>query len=1061
MILFKKSLKILLIIAIVLLFAIYFAVNSAGASGGLNESVKQVKTANNPTVYYLGHNRLMKKAYISETSFLSYGNSWSDVQIVSQEELNQWQDVRLIKTASNPAVYYITSNKKALINNEEEFNNSGFRWEDIVIVNDIDLASYELIDFAVAGGNSNSAVSDNVLVRSNVTNPSEQYLSLNTKDNLVASFNFRAGNEMVRINSLTIKFEGVFNTETISKVYLKDNNGVEYGYDAYVNDRLASFNLSNGSIIIPANNEKSIGAYVDFGSSEDNVSGHNFQVVIKEASYIQSNSNVSGSFPIKAGLIKLIDGSNVLGQIKAEQQSLSPDNQTAVVGNTNQQFTKYKISETSDNEDVLINKLVFKDYGTVNDSEIINFQLKNHANQIIAQASQMANKEISFEFDDYLISKSDHEYFEVYGNVISGEGKTIKVQLYEIKASGDENGFGLPSDITSLNEEISVTRENLGVIALDIESNSKVFSQQAGSIIGLFEIRNNNQDITIENIQVSLTKNSSAPALAETVYLIDYNTGNVISYVNGSEFNNGSVVFGLGELVLDARDEVELAFVTELPVTADDGDTYKITLNKITYRASNGEYYYDEVNAVGNTLTVSQSDIYIYANNEEYETDFTKGEEKVKIGSFILEAAAGADAEITSLVLAKSGTSGSITYNNGFSNLKVYIGSKRVGTIIKQPYGDSFTFDGFSYKLKAEKRVEVKVYADIDSDLKVSQTQLKLTNLIANEYTSGTSANIHGLNTASYIADFGELNIELKLLSGGGVSAGEDNNLIATFQVINTGDEITKLRYLTLETYSDAFSYSLGYSDLEIISNETGKRAGRKSKPVAGANRISMSSYKLDIGESAIFSVYVDASQDVPSSTFQVYFKKLEAKGKNSKIEYILSSGQSQGVEVAGGDTSTSSTSTITTTTTTTTISQTINEEIDLIWPVDGDITYGFHDSDYPYIEYFEHTGIDIEADQDTELRVAADGVVINAYDGGTSGYSYITIKHNDSLKTSYGHVSAIYVNVGEQVSEGQAIGLTGGTPGTSGAGSYSNGPHLHFEVLLNNVTVDPEDYLD
>ena len=57
--------------------------------------------------------------------------------------------------------------------------------------------------------------------------------------------------------------------------------------------------------------------------------------------------------------------------------------------------------------------------------------------------------------------------------------------------------------------------------------------------------------------------------------------------------------------------------------------------------------------------------------------------------------------------------------------------------------------------------------------------------------------------------------------------------------------------------------------------------------------------------------------------------------------------------------------------------------------------------------------------------------------------------------------MSAIYVEVGEQVIQGQIIGLTGGEPGTPGAGTYSNGPHLHFEVLLNNVAVDPEDYLD
>jgi murein DD-endopeptidase MepM/ murein hydrolase activator NlpD len=596
-----------------------------------------------------------------------------------------------------------------------------------------------------------------------------------------------------------------------------------------------------------------------------------------------------------------------------------------------------------------------------------------------------------------------------------------------------------------------------------LESNSQVFSQQSGAIIGLFEIRNNNQDISIEDIELTLAKNSTAPGLSETVFLVDYHSGNIISYVNGEKFNSGPVIFSVNNLSLAARTELALALVTELPSTADNGDIYKIIFNKITYRAANGEYYYDEVGASGRSLSVSQADIYIYSNNDEDETSFIKGEDKVKIASFIIEASADADAQITAIVLAKADTSGSITYNNGFSNLKVYLGAKKIGSVIAQPYGDSFTFDGFSYKLEAGERAELKVFADIDSDLKVSQTRLKLVNLVANEYVAGTSANVNGLGTASYVVSFGEIGLELAVLSGGNVSAGADDNLVSIFKITNTGSEIVKLRYLTVETYSNAFSYSAGYSDLEIYSNETGKRIGRKSKPVAGSNRISLGSYKLGAGETAIFSVYIDASKDVPTSSFQIYFKELEAKGKNSNIDHTLSSGQSQTVSVAGGSPASNANTSVSasSTTTTTTTRQTINDEIEFVWPVDGDITYGFHDPDYPYADYFEHSGVDIEADQGTELLAAADGTVINAYNGGVSGYSYITIKHSDSLKTSYGHVSAIYVSVGERVAQGQIIGLTGGEPGTSGAGAYSNGPHLHFEVLVNNINVDPEDYLD
>jgi murein DD-endopeptidase MepM/ murein hydrolase activator NlpD len=124
-----------------------------------------------------------------------------------------------------------------------------------------------------------------------------------------------------------------------------------------------------------------------------------------------------------------------------------------------------------------------------------------------------------------------------------------------------------------------------------------------------------------------------------------------------------------------------------------------------------------------------------------------------------------------------------------------------------------------------------------------------------------------------------------------------------------------------------------------------------------------------------------------------------------------------------------------------------------LTLPVAGPVTSPFGARTSPITGAQEfHEGIDIGAAQGTPIRAAASGTVTFA--GQMSGYGNIVIvQHAGGMQTRYAHQSAMSVTAGQTVAAGEVIGAVGAT-------GEATGPHLHFEVRLNGVAVDPAPYL-
>lgn len=133
-----------------------------------------------------------------------------------------------------------------------------------------------------------------------------------------------------------------------------------------------------------------------------------------------------------------------------------------------------------------------------------------------------------------------------------------------------------------------------------------------------------------------------------------------------------------------------------------------------------------------------------------------------------------------------------------------------------------------------------------------------------------------------------------------------------------------------------------------------------------------------------------------------------------------------------------------------------------LAWPVNGEISQKYGKIDMGKNDLgFRHFGLDIAVDQGTEVKAAIDGTVIKVHRGYNARYGYVMIANKKGIATVYGEVSEILVTKNQNVQAGDVIALSGGTPQTDGAGLFSTGPHLHFEVRLDGLSFNPQRYLE
>ncbi|HET9555202.1 MAG TPA: M23 family metallopeptidase [Anaeromyxobacteraceae bacterium] len=123
------------------------------------------------------------------------------------------------------------------------------------------------------------------------------------------------------------------------------------------------------------------------------------------------------------------------------------------------------------------------------------------------------------------------------------------------------------------------------------------------------------------------------------------------------------------------------------------------------------------------------------------------------------------------------------------------------------------------------------------------------------------------------------------------------------------------------------------------------------------------------------------------------------------------------------------------------------------IWPTRGWVTSDFGTRLDPYsAERKMHEGLDIATPYGQAVQVPSDGVVV--FNGLEGGYGKVlVIDHGYGVKTRYGHLSEVFVKLGDRVKRGDKVAAVGNT-------GKSTGPHLHYEVRVNGIPENPRKFI-
>ena len=317
----------------------------------------------------------------------------------------------------------------------------------------------------------------------------------------------------------------------------------------------------------------------------------------------------------------------------------------------------------------------------------------------------------------------------------------------------------------------------------------------------------------------------------------------------------------------------------------------------------------------------------------------------------------------------------------------------------------------------------------------ISVVLLVILGIVASFYKISYSVNING-EMAGYTDNKSKLQSKINDY----IENGEDGdaafvqvdnlpeyNMCLLKRNVNTDDDkifnlvkdngLTYYRYYAILENQEEKAYVSSFAEAETVVNQLKEKSSSNIENITIAEKYETELQNMSTIEEAVAGLYSEPKSITVASNKTNSSKKTSTGSVNTATN------------ISGGK---------------------VSLGISLVKPVSGTISSRF--GARSRIRCSAHTGLDIATSTGTPIAAAASGTV--TFSGWKGSYGWLmVITHQNGVQTYYGHCSKLYYSAGQTVSQGQKIAAVGNT-------GNSTGPHLHFEVRVNGIAYNPQNYL-
>lgn len=859
---------------------------------------KLVKTPDDSTVYYLDLSKKLKKAHPSAKVFLDYGNKWEDIIVISNEDLKNYNDAVLAKEKNTSAVYILNKNIRKLISSPQEFKNAGYDWADVIEVSRLDLESYALSNANISA--TNMPASQETPATENKKSPilNISFAKDSSQDKIVPTRSvgeflkilLYSENDNTVINGLDITAFGVMSDSDVSYIYLLDENDPGFRYKTTLHDKKGHIVFSE-PLVIGAGESRVLTIKAGINESAD-ASYRTIGFGIKTAKDIMTESVISAQFPINGIEKQMQNLGSVIGKISITPVALVNTTLEINQGAKDQTVAKFKISETTGNEDIMLTEISFLGRGNIKYSDLLNFDLVDDNGKIL-QTQVWMNKDMTVTFDlaknPLKIKKKTSRVITLKADIMVKGAKEFNFLFDDGAAKGLSSSMGLLLPGECFNNDAknvnTIAVKNGSLLAFtDTASPKEVVAGKENSLLAIFQINALNTNMEWEEASLNITY-SGAP-LENDLIFIDTATKKEFLRVGGDVLSREKTITIVPNKIIKYKSYLKFEVRTDIPEKASSNDTYKIILSNFSFKDSN-DYYGVVFDAVSsNTLSVRSSALYVTTN--KVDGKYVAGTENVKLGSYTLQANYAEDIYVKSITIKSKEGHGEVSAATGFYNFNINLMKEK-----NQPIGIPITITfNSARRITAGSYITLDIYADTYPTTAGSIIELAAVDINAYGAASGVKTNVSGLGAASNAIEFNQLGFTASANTDfvqGTVNCGKSVK-IGSFKLTASSDSV-RVTELTVGTsdISDLIAYQNGYTNLTLAYDK--KVLSRIEKPLPEFN-IFRPNFTVEKGKDMIVDVYVDIPQccDCPERTLQVSINSLKGYGVYSNVIPIIDS---------------------------------------------------------------------------------------------------------------------------------------------------------------------------